>query len=263
LRILFVGDIMGEPGRRTVRRLLPDLIERHGIDLTVANGENASGGMGMTVKVVEELLAAGADVITSGNHIWKQKEMVTAIASQPKVLRPANYPESAPGVGEGVFTARDGTEVGVLNLCGTTFMECLDNPFPLAQKAADRLRGRTPVVVVDFHAEATSEKQAMGFLLDGQVSAVIGTHTHVQTADEEVRPGGTAYLTDVGMTGPRHSVIGMSPDVIIERFVTRMPARFRVAGGETMLCGAVVEIDEETGRARHIFRLQEAMDDEH
>ncbi len=257
MNILFVGDIVGRPGRRALAAALPGLVAQHGIDFTVANGENAAGGMGITADVAQELLSAGVDVITLGNHVWKNKGAVKAVEEESRLIRPANFPSGVPGKGDGVFTARSGARVGVLNLCGRTFMDALDCPFKAAEEAVERLRAETPVCLVDMHAEATSEKQAMGCFLDGKVSAVIGTHTHVQTADERLLPEGTAYVTDVGMTGPKNSILGMAPEAILTRFITRMPARFEVARGPVLLSAVLIDVEEETGQARGIWRLRQ------
>lgn len=248
---------MGRPGRNTVRALLPRLIADHGLEFTIANGENAAGGMGITAQTAQELLGAGIDVITTGNHIWKQKEMVEAIKEQPRVLRPANYPPGAPGSGSGIFPVAGSRQVAVINICGTVFMDNLDCPFRAAEAELAKIARQTPVVLVDFHAEATSEKQAMGRFLDGLVSAVIGTHTHVQTADEQIQIGGTAYITDVGMTGPSDSILGLNPELVLDRLRSKMPVKFELASGPTVLSAVVVEIDEDTGKAQAITRLQE------
>lgn len=257
MNILFVGDIVGRPGRRALAVALPALVAQHSIDFTVANGENAAGGMGITAAVAQELLSAGVDVITLGNHVWKNKGAIEAVQEETRLIRPANFPAGVPGNGDGVFSTRAGKSVGVVNLCGRTFMEPLDCPFRAAEEAVDRIRQTTPVCLVDMHAEATSEKQAMGWFLDGRATAVIGTHTHVQTADEQVLPKGTAYITDVGMTGPKQSILGMAPDSILKRFITHMPVRFEVTGGPVLLCAAVIDVDEATGQARSISRVQQ------
>lgn len=259
MNLLFIGDIVGRPGRRALARALPGMIERWQADFVVANGENAAAGFGITASVAQEVFAAGADVITTGNHVWNKKEAEQLLAQEPRVLRPANYPPTAPGRGAAVFATRAGVAVGVLNLCGRVFMDCVDCPFRAAERHVAELRAQAPVVVVDMHAEATSEKLAMGWMLDGQASAVIGTHTHVATADAQVLPGGTAYMTDVGMVGPRDSVLGIVPEQIIYRFVTRLPVRFKLAGGPVVVGAAVVEIDEESGRARSIRAVQEVV----
>lgn len=257
MNILFVGDIVGRPGRRALAAALPALVEQYAVDFTVANGENAAGGMGITAPVAQELLSAGVNAITLGNHVWKNKGAIEAVQQESRLIRPANFPPGVPGRGEGVFAARAGEAVGVVNLCGRTFMDALDCPFRAAEQAVARIRQQTPLCLVDMHAEATSEKQAMGWFLDGTVSAVIGTHTHVQTADEQVLPKGTAYITDVGMTGPKHSILGMEPASILNRFITRMPVKFEVTGGPVLLCAVVIDVDEATGLARSVLRIQQ------
>lgn len=254
--ILVVGDIHGKPGRRILRAVVPRLRRTHGAGLVIANGENAAGGAGITPDVVTEILESGVDVITGGNHTWHNREAYDVLDGEPRLLRPANYPPGAPGRGATTVDA-GGTRVGVLNLQGRVFMQALDDPFRTAREEANRLHAEAPIVVVDFHAEATSEKIALGWYLDGRVSAVIGTHTHVQTADERVLPGGTAYISDVGMTGPRDGVIGMEREGIIERFLTQLPVRFTVAAGPAQLNAVALDIDESTGRARTITRIQE------
>lgn len=256
MRILFIGDVVGRAGRRAVREVLPLLKREEGIDFVVANGENAAGGIGITPEKAEELLSMGVDVITSGNHIWKKREILPYLDRHPRILRPANYPPGAPGRGSGVYTARDGTRVAVLNLEGRVFMRPLESPFRISEQQIEILKGQTPIVIVDFHAEATSEKMAMGWFLDGEVTAVIGTHTHVQTSDERILPGGTAYITDAGMTGPVNSVIGMKKEIAILGFLTQLPNRFEVATGEVELQGVILEVDETTGRALEIRRIK-------
>jgi metallophosphoesterase (TIGR00282 family) len=259
VKLLFIGDIVGQPGRRAVRDLLPKLREKHGLDVVVANGENSAGGSGITVKTAQEIFAAGVDVITSGDHLWDQKEVMELLASERRFLRPSNYPPGTPGQGSTLFQAEGRPPLGILNLQGRTFiMPPLDNPFPCALAEVERLRRATKVILVDFHAEATSEKLALARMLDGKVSAVIGTHTHVQTADEQIFPGGTAFLCDAGFTGPHESVIGRQIEPIIQRFLTGMPQKFEVAENRVLLQGAVVEIDEGTGRAVRIERVSEA-----
>lgn len=259
VKLLFIGDIVGEPGRRAVRQLVPILRQRHGLDVVVANGENAAGGSGITPAIARDLLEWGVDAITSGDHLWDQKEVVQLLESEPRFLRPLNYPEGTPGHGSHVLELASGLKVGVLNAQGRTFMAALENPFIEVPKAVERLREATPILFLDFHAEATSEKIAMGRLLDGLVSAVIGTHTHVQTADEQVFPGGTAYLTDSGFTGPQDSVLGRDIEPVLKRFATLQPQRFTVASGRVALMGAVVEIDAATGRALSITRVAEPL----
>ena len=257
LRLLFLGDVFGEPGRKAVAEMLPILRERHRIDFTVVNGENAAGGRGITPKIAIGLLRAGATVITLGDHAWDQPEIIDYMATEPRLLRPINYPDGAPGQGSIVLETSKG-KVGVLNAQGRVFMgQALDNPFVVASRAVDALRQEASMLFVDFHAEATSEKIAFGRSLDGRVSGVIGTHTHVQTADEMIFPGGTAYLTDSGMCGPLHSVIGSFVDPIVHRFSTNLPSRNIVAKGPVVVAGAWIEIDPATGKALHIERVRE------
>lgn len=254
MRILFIGDVVGRPGRDLVRELLPRIREDDGpFTFVLANGENAAAGFGLTEKVMEELFALGVDCLTGGNHIWDKKEFLPVLAGENRVLRPANYPEGCPGQGWTVLERGD-ARLAVLNLQGRTFMPPLDCPF----RTADLLLGRISeqAVFVDFHAEATSEKYALFRYLEGRVSAVVGTHTHVQTADEDVLPGGTAILSDVGMTGGHGGVIGMEKETTLSRFLTGLPSKFSVCENDLRLCGVVVDIDEETGRALHIRRLQ-------
>lgn len=234
---------------------LPALRRAYGVDAVIANGENAAGGAGLTAGVAAELFAAGVDAITGGNHIWQNREAYDLLDSDPRVLRPANYPPGVPGRGAAVITAAGGATMGVLNLQGRVFMMSIDDPFRVGREQAALLRKSAPVVVVDFHAEATSEKVAMGWYLDGAVSAVIGTHTHVQTADERILPGGTAYISDAGMTGPRDGIIGMAREAILERFLTQLPARFEVAPGPVQLNAVVLSVDAD-GRATAIERVQ-------
>ncbi|MCX8157077.1 MAG: TIGR00282 family metallophosphoesterase [Verrucomicrobiae bacterium] len=259
MKILFVGDIVGQPGRRAVRALVPKLRLRHGVDFVIANGENAAGGNGITPAVAEEIFESGVDVITSGDHVWDQKEVLTLLDKEPRFLRPANYPAEVPGRGWGVYEAEGRPAVAVMNLQGRTFMPAHENPFRLAQQEVLNLRSRTRVVVVDFHAEATSEKIAMGRMLDGLATAVLGTHTHVPTADEQIFPGGTAFISDVGFTGPQESVLGREIEPVIRRFLTGMPQRFEVARGRTALHGVLVEVEEGTGKATAITRVVEPL----
>jgi len=261
MQLLFIGDIVGRPGRRALREHLPELIERFEPGLVIANGENAAAGFGITPSVAHEIFSAGVDVITTGNHVWNKKEAEQLLAQEAHVLRPANYPPGAPGRGYAVFPAADGTPVGVLNLCGRVFMDCLDCPFREAEQRLPELREQARVVVVDMHAEATSEKLAMGWMLNGRVSAVIGTHTHVQTADAQVMSGGTAYISDVGMAGPRDSVLGIAPGLVVERFRRRLPVKFELARGPVVIGAVVLDIDEESGYARSIKSLQEMVPD--
>jgi 2',3'-cyclic-nucleotide 2'-phosphodiesterase len=261
MHILFIGDIVGRPGRDLVRLGLRPLVEHHAIDLVIANGENSAGGFGITREIGDDLLDRGVDVLTSGNHIWDKKEALDYIAAQPRLLRPANYPAGVPGRGSFVARTASGRSAGVLNVMGRVFMLNIDDPFAVAAREVAALRERTPVVFVDFHAEATSEKIAMGWHLDGLATAVVGTHTHVQTADEQVLPGGTAYLTDVGMTGPHDGIIGVERGPAMTRFLTGMPARYETATGNPRLHAVVIDADEQTGRANGITRLSLSRDD--
>lgn len=257
-KILFIGDIIGRPGRIAVRELLPRLAGTHAPDIIVANGENAAGGFGLTPEIAEELKALQVDVITTGNHIWDKREVYDYLKREKSVLKPANYPEGTPGVGWGVFECASGAKVGVINLLGRVFTDNgVDCPFRVGRHLAEEIRKITPVILVDMHAETTSEKAAIALHLDGLVSAVIGTHTHVQTSDERVLAGGTAFLTDAGMTGATDSIIGMRKEAIIDKFLTRMPARFEVATKGVELQGAVITVDAATGRAVSIVRLKE------
>jgi 2',3'-cyclic-nucleotide 2'-phosphodiesterase len=258
VKLLFIADIVGEPGRRAVKQLVPILRQRHEIDVVVANGENSAGGSGITVNTANDIFAAGVDVITSGDHLWDQKEVTALLANERRFVRPLNYPAGTPGQGSFIFQADNRPPVAVLNLQGRTFMPVLENPFLLARAEVERLRRITPIIFVDLHAEATSEKIALARMLDGQVSAVVGTHTHVQTADEQIFPGGTAYLTDGGFTGPHESVLGREIEPIIRRFMTNQPQRFEVATGRVLLQGALIEIDDLSGRALGIQRVSEA-----
>ena len=254
MKILFIGDIVGKPGRRAIRELLPEIVETDGIDFVIANCENAAAGFGVTRDIVDELFQSHVDVLTSGNHIWDKKEAAGFIGDFSRLLRPANYPAGAPGCGSIVVPTRSGNRVGVLNLSGRIFMQPLDCPFRTAEREIAQIRKNTAVIIVDFHAEATSEKKTMGWFLDGQVTAVLGTHTHVQTADEEILPKGTAYITDVGMTGPFDSVIGIKKDEILTRFLSQLPNKFDVAKGDVRIQGVVLDLDELTGRSRGIER---------
>ncbi|MGH7940425.1 MAG: TIGR00282 family metallophosphoesterase [Limisphaerales bacterium] len=264
MKLLFIGDIVGQPGRKALQALLPVFLSRHGVDFVVANGENSAGGSGITPRTAEEIFSAGVDVITSGDHLWDQKEVMELLAHESRFLRPMNYPADVPGRGCGIFQVNPprskAIQVGVLNLQGRVFiMPSLDDPFALALLEVKRLREKTKIIFVDFHAEATSEKIAFGRMLDGQVSAVVGTHTHVQTADEQIFSGGTAYLTDAGFTGPHESVLGRETQPVVRRFLTAMPQRFEVARGGVRLQGALIEIDEDTGKAVNIQRVSEAL----
>lgn len=257
MRILFIGDIVGRPGRRAVAERLPELVAQHQPGVVIANCENAAAGFGITPELVEELFATGIDVLTSGNHIWDRKEILPYFeqgAKRERLLRPANYP-GAPGQGVYIGERPGGVRTAVLNLQGRVFMPDIDCPFKTADRLLEQIPHEVRVIVVDMHAETTSEKQAMGWYLDGRVSAVLGTHTHVQTADEKILPQGTAYVSDVGMTGPYEGIIGNEKQSVLQRFLTGLPARFEVAEGDVRLCGAVVDVDEQTGRARAIERI--------
>ncbi len=256
MRILFLGDIVGHDGRRAVQELSPVLQREYGCDFCLANGENMAGGNGMSKALLEEFTPEQVDVFTSGDHTWDQREFPKQIQGLTNVLRPANFHPSQPGRGWGVFPARNGKKVGVVNLLGRVFMKLqVSSPFDLVDQALQEITQETPIVIVDFHGEATSEKQAMGFYLAGRVTAVLGTHTHVPTADSRILPGGTAFQCDVGMAGSQESVLGRDTAAVIENFRTGMPMRFSVAEGNTVVMGAVVTLDEETGRATEIQRV--------
>ena len=259
MKILFIGDIVGSPGRRAVRELLPQLRQTHRLDVIIANGENSAGGNGITPDIAAELFGYGVDAITTGDHLWDQKEVLELLQNEPRFLRPLNYPPGTPGRGSAIFKIRDLPPVAVMNAQGRTFMPPLENPFLLALDEAKWLRQQTSIIFVDFHAEATSEKIAFARMLDGQVSAVVGTHTHVQTADEQIFPGGTAYLTDAGFTGPHESVLGREIQPVLARFRTAMPQRFEVARHDIKLLGAVIEIDDASGKAVKIQRVAEGL----
>ena len=256
MKILFIGDIVGKNGRQAVKSLLPNLVDRYKIDTVIANGENAAGGFGITEKTAEELFDFGIHIITTGNHIWDKKEAIPYIAKENRILRPLNYPPNTPGFGSIIFTLPNKEKIAVMNVSGRIFMNTLDCPFRIAKNEAEKLKGHTNILIIDFHAEATSEKAAFGYYMDGIASAVIGTHTHVQTADEKILPGGTAFITDVGMTGPQTSIIGIEKEQILERFLSQMPRKYDVAGGKGLLSGVVVEIDSKSGRATAMQRLQ-------
>jgi metallophosphoesterase (TIGR00282 family) len=255
LTLLFIGDVFGKLGRDLVRLGVPKLVRKYDITCVIANAENSAGGFGITRETGEELLAAGVDLMTSGNHVWDKKEALDYIPLEPRLVRPANFPAGAPGEGSAVMRTSQGEEVAVLNVMGRVFMHAIDDPFSLATREAARLRARTPIVLVDMHAEATSEKLAMGWHLAGKVTAVVGTHTHVQTADEQILPGGTAYITDVGMTGPHDGIIGVEREPVINRFLTGMPARFEAARGMPKFHAVVITVDTTTGHATAIERL--------
>ncbi len=259
MRLLFIGDIVGEPGRRAVKQILPRLRSEHAIDVVVANGENSAGGSGITSAIAEELFGYGIHALTCGDHLWDQKEVGTLLAKEKRFVRPGNYPDGVPGQGATILELPGLPPIGVMNLQGRTFMPVLENPFTLAKQMVKSLRVVTPILFLDMHAEATSEKIAMGRMLDGQVSAVIGTHTHVQTADEQIFPGGTAFMCDAGMTGPHEGCLGRDFNPIIERFLTNTPQRFYVASEGIRLNGALIDIDDKTGKATAIRRVSEAL----
>lgn len=255
MRILAIGDVIGRPGRAALQRQLRELRQRHDVGFVVANAENSAGGFGVTRESAREMFDAGVDCLTSGNHVWDKKEVIPYLDVERRLLRPANYPSPSPGRGSYVGTAPGGVRVGVINLMGRVYMPSTDCPFRTADALLGELDGMTDVILVDMHAEVTSEKMAMGWYLDGRVSLVFGTHTHVPTADERLLPGGTAYLTDIGMTGPYDSVIGVEKDAILERFLTGRPVRFVTADGNVWLRAALVDVDETTGKARSIERI--------
>ena len=257
--MLFIADIVGQPGRRAVKELVPRLRQQHGLHVVVANGENAAGGSGITPRTAEEIFAAGVDIITCGDHLWDQKEVAGLLENERRFVRPLNYPAGAPGQGSTLFHTPGLPPLAVLNLQGRTFMPPLENPFHVALAEVERLRRTTKLIFLDFHAEATSEKVALARMLAGSVSAIVGTHTHVQTADEQILPGGTAFLCDGGFTGPHESVIGREIEPIVRRFMTNLPQKFEVAKGRVLLQGAVIDIDDETGRARAIQRVSEPL----
>jgi 2',3'-cyclic-nucleotide 2'-phosphodiesterase len=255
MKILFVGDVVGRSGRRLVRDKLPTLQANNRVDFTIVNVENAAGGFGITKEVAREILSSGVDVMTTGNHVWDKSEAMEYLNQEPRLLRPGNYPQGAPGSGLYLGETPAGTRVAVINIQGRVFMPLIDCPFNAVQKDLQKLKRETTVIVVDFHAEATSEKQAMGWYLDGQVTAVVGTHTHVPTADTRVLPKGTAYVSDVGMTGPFDSIIGMKVENSLARFLTGLPSRFEPASEYPRLCSVLIDVDESTGLARSIRRI--------
>lgn len=260
MNILFIADIFGAPGRRAVRDLLPELVSSMGIDFLIANVENAAAGFGVTKDILEEMKSLGVECMTSGNHIWDRREVLPVLDQEPLLLRPHNYPPGVPGCGSKVFRTRAGTPIGVLNLMGRVFMNDIEDPFRVADREVAILNEHAKVIFVDFHAEATAEKIALCWHLDGRVSAVVGTHTHVQTADEQIFPKGTGYITDAGMTGPHDSVIGVQKELAIRKFLTQLPTRFEPATGNVKLHGVHLEIDDETGRCRHIERVKVDLD---
>jgi 2',3'-cyclic-nucleotide 2'-phosphodiesterase len=261
MRILFIGDIVGRPGRQLIKTGLAAIVSRHEVDFVIANAENSAAGFGITREIGDELLDLGVDVMTSGNHIWDKREALDYIGAEPRLLRPANYPAGAPGNGSYVGRSRDGVSVAVVNVMGRVFMLNIDDPFAVVTREIEAARQRSRVVFVDFHAEATSEKIAMGWHLDGKATAVVGTHTHVQTADERILPKGTAYLTDVGMTGPHDSIIGVEIEPALNRFLTALPSRFETATGNPRLNAVLIDADPQTGLATDIERLSYSQDE--
>ncbi len=255
--VLFIGDVVGEPGRRIITNNIHRVSERYRVDIVVANGENMAGGFGITPDLANDLFDLGISALTTGNHVWDKKEMVDYIRKEPRILRPANYPDGTPGQGSFVIDRPNGEKIGLIQVMGRAFMPAIDCPFQVVKREVEKLRSQTPCIIVDMHAETTSEKMAMGHFLDGQVTAVVGTHTHVQTADEQILPKGTAYLTDIGMTGPVNSVIGIKKELVIDKFLTQMPRRFEVASGQAVLGATVLEFDPATGKATGIQRVRE------
>ncbi|MCP9472600.1 MAG: TIGR00282 family metallophosphoesterase [Nitrospira sp.] len=256
MKVLCIGDIMGEPGRRAVARAVPRLVVQRQVDVVIGNGENAAGGFGITPDLAEELFDLGLSVITTGNHAWDKKEVLDYFPRESRLLRPANYPPGVPGNGSVVVETAGGERLAVLQLMGRAHMPTIDCPFQTARREVSRLKQETAAVIVEMHAEATSEKMAMGHYLDGEVTAVVGTHTHVQTADDQILPKGTAYITDIGMTGPLHAVIGVKKELAIEKFLTGMPRRFEVASGPSVFCGVLLELDARLGKPLHFERVR-------
>lgn len=252
-----IGDIVGKPGRKAILDNLTALCKERNVDFVIANGENAAGGHGITKEIAKQLFATGIDVFTMGNHVWNKKEIVPYIEKEKRIIRPANYPPGTPGDGYHIYQTRGGNSIGVINISGRIYMQELDCPFRTIDQILDEIKYQTNLIFVDFHAEATSEKVAMGWYLDGRVTAVCGTHTHVQTADERILPNGTAYITDIGMTGPRDSVIGVSSNIVIEKFITQMPRRFEVADTNYQLNAVLIDADPINGTALKIERVFE------
>jgi metallophosphoesterase (TIGR00282 family) len=256
MKILIIGDVVGRPGRNICKKIVPELTKEEGLDFVIINGENIAGGSGINEKTAKELFAVGADVITSGDHIFKSKNTDSFFHTEKRILRPANYAKKFPGFGSGLYTSRSGRKVGVINLIGRVFLQDAENPFDRAREEVKKLKQETPVIFVDLHAEATSEKIAMGWYLDGEVTGIFGTHTHVPTADERVLPKGTAYITDVGMTGSYQSILGREIKPVLSRFLTGRSTHFDVAKEDVRLMGIIVEVDEETGKAASIRRIE-------
>jgi len=258
MKVLLIGDIVGHPGRNAIKELVPILKKEESLDFVIANAENAAGGSGVTPPIADELFGYGVDVMTTGDHIWNKREITEYLNKNDRLLRPANYPNGAPGFGACVVNKKS-ADVGVINIAGRVFMDAIECPFRVVRAEIDRITSKTKIIFVDIHAEATSEKVALGWYLDGVVSCVFGTHTHIQTADERILPKGTAYITDLGMTGPYDSVIGRRVDQILSRFITQLPTRFEMAEDNVKLCGAVVEVDDKTGKALSIKRVQKQL----
>jgi len=257
VNVLVIGDIVGKSGRKLVKDLLPTIKREKDIDFTIANGENAAGGVGITREIANELFNNGIDILTMGNHTWDKKDIFNFIQQEERIVRPLNYPLGTAGKGSTIVKLPNGIKIGIINLLGRVFLSNLDCPFRTAEKEIAKMEEETPIIFIDFHAEVTSEKVALGWYLDGKATAVLGTHTHIQTADERILPNGTAYITDLGMTGPYDSVLGVKKELVIEKFLTQMPVRFEVAKGEEILCAAVIKVEENTGRAVWIERIQE------
>lgn len=260
MKILCIGDVFGEPGRRAVREVLPALIRDRQLDFVVCNGENAAGGRGLTAKICDEFFELGVDVITSGNHIWDQKDIIAYISEHPRLIRPANYPALQPGSGSTCVTAKNDVPVGVINVEGQLFIGRVDSPFQAVDREINQLRGKADLIIVDMHAEASSEKRAMGWHCAGRAAGVVGSHTHIPTADAEILPGGTAYISDQGMTGPYDSIIGMDKEVALKRLIGHLPRQFQVATGDVRFCGVLIDADERTGKADSIERIEIRLD---
>ena len=259
MKLLFIGDVVGEPGRQALAELLPWLRRKHQLDVVIANGENSAGGSGITPKIAEEFYSYGVDVITTGDHLWDQKDVINLLQSNARFLRPLNYPSGTPGQGSMIYQLNNQPPLAVINLQGCTFMPNLENPFLAIRSEVEKLRKITNLIFLDFHAEATSEKAAMGRMLDGQISAIVGTHTHVQTADEQIFPGGTAFISDAGFTGPHESIIGREIEPVLKRFLTLQPQKFAVAKNDVKLQGVLIEINPGSGRAESISRISERL----
>lgn len=257
MKVLVIGDISGKPGRKLIKEIMPKIKENKQIDFIIANGENSAGGVGITREIANELFYHGIDILTMGNHTWDNKDIFNFIDREERILRPLNYPEGTPGSGSTIVQLSNNLKVGIINLLGRVFLANVECPFRTAEQEVARLRKETPIIFVDFHAEVTSEKVALGWYLDGKVTGVVGTHTHIQTADERILPEGTAYITDLGMTGSRNSVLGVKTELVIKKFLTQLPVRFEVAKGDEVLCGVIIDVEENSGRAISIERVQE------